>query len=102
MATLKISSYFGLSDPGTHFDFWERGIGRLLPTKLGEAHLFPYSGERIGVTDDSFDIAYCQPWGIPDRRPARFVYAFLSDHRFHEKQIAEWIWGYRWDWILAE
>lgn len=88
---LRVASYFISSLPQTHFAFWEHGIGRLLPTKLGEASLSSYSADRISVADGDFDMAYCQPWGIPNRRPAKFIYSFLSDYRGHERQISEWV-----------
>lgn len=89
-AQARVVSYYIKSVPGTHFTFWEDGIGKNLPSLLGECKLHSITGE-YHVADNNYDIAYCQPWGIPDRRPAKFVYSFLSDYPGHERQIAEWI-----------
>ena len=90
---LRVSSYYVKSEPGIHFTFWEDGIAKALMELLGECTFFPVSNDVqvVQVTDDNFDLAYCQPWLIPSRRPARFVFSFLSDYAGHEQQIASWI-----------
>ena len=87
---LKVVSYYVKSETGTHFTFWEDGIAKALLSLLGGCTFCPVKGD-FRVADDNFDLAYCQPSLFPDRRPARFVFSFLSDYRGHERRIANWI-----------
>lgn len=77
-----------------HWTFWTDGIGLALPSLLGDSVTFVklrnnHEVYRIKSTD--FDIAYCHPYAIPNKRPARFVYTFLSDFRGHERELEKWI-----------
>lgn len=91
---MRVISYFMKARPDEHFRFWDEGIGRALPRLLGDSVDYvelrsDHGKYRVKSTD--YDIAYCQLFAIPDRRPAKFVYATIGDYRGHEKELAKWI-----------
>lgn len=104
---MKIISYYKKARPGEHFTFWEDGIGKALIEEIANYSEGSISfGNPIGIFEhcpvhdryytvergDCFEIAYCQMFAIPEgKRPAKFVYTFLSDFIGNEKRVYGWI-----------
>jgi hypothetical protein len=93
---IKIVSYYKKASPGEHFTFWEDGIGLALPKQI--AAILQGECECIAIRDKGkykpvreTDIAYCQLFNRPKKRPARFVYAVVSDVVGNEAPLKKWI-----------
>jgi hypothetical protein len=93
---VKIASYYKKAHPGEHFTFWEDGIGLALPKKI--ATILQSECECIVIRDkgkykpvQESDIAYCQLFNRPKKRPARFVYTIVSDVVGNEVPLKKWI-----------
>ena len=93
---LKISSYYYRCNPEDHFWAWERDIGIGLPVCMAglsnsKVNLVVITSDNYDVADESDDLSYCQIFAIPKKRPAKFVYSFLSDYIGNEGSVRRWI-----------
>jgi len=90
---MKVVSYYGQKRPTDYWTFWTEGIGIALPKAIGDATLVPLPPDTISydVVEGDYDIAFCHTWAVPKKRPAEFVYSFLSDYVNNETKIREWI-----------
>lgn len=91
---MRVISYYQKAHPDEHFRFWENGIGVALPALLGDRVKYIELKDcwpDYLIEDDDYDIAYCQLFCIPRKRPAKFIYTFLSDYISHEAELASWI-----------
>lgn len=72
--------------------YWQEAVGRLLQMELarilkadGLCYARPHGRDSFDrqdydVADGDFDIAYCQLFEVPRKRPARWVYSIISDY----------------------
>jgi len=89
---MRVVSYYAQSSVGDHWTFWTDGIGIALPKAIGDATLVPLPrGVTTYDVDGDYDIAYCHMWAVPKKKPAKFVYAFLSDYIGNETKVKEWL-----------
>jgi len=81
---LKTISYYYPSQPGD-FKFWEFGIGQDLPKALNpNCEFMQNKSDKFGTFYDpkegEYDAAYIQLFTIPNKRPAKFLYTYISDY----------------------
>lgn len=92
---MKISSYYYQARPDEHFQLWDYGMGRGIPSTI--ASLFHMEDEYQILHNDQYDvgrfsdIAYCQLFAIPQKRPGAFIYTFISDYINNETALHNWI-----------
>jgi hypothetical protein len=91
---MKITSYYCKAAPEEHFQLWDYGIGIGIPNEI--ASMNNSVAKRKILTENHYapleysDMAYCQLFALPDSRPAKFIYTFLSDYIGNEKPMREW------------
>lgn len=103
---MKILSVHGPGNPDAAWNSWYTHMGIALPEILGETtHIIDINqgiwvgGVGAGTytldleVDNNFDIAYIQPFIIPTKRPAPFIYSFVNDYqnKRDELKIKKWI-----------
>ncbi len=94
---LKILSVHGPGNPDAAWNSWYTHMGIALPESLGETtHIISEGTDTYTLdlrVDDKFDIAYIQPFIVPTKRPAPFIYSFVSDYqnKRDELLIKKWI-----------
>lgn len=103
---LKILSVHGQGNPNAAWNSWYTHMGIALPETLGKTtHVIDTNqGKWVGGLEtgtytldleikNNFDMAYIQPFIIPTKRPAPFIYSFVSDYqnKRDELKIKKWI-----------
>jgi len=91
---LRIASFYLPASESDHFKFWETSLGLALPRELNPgAHFYPIFTDKLceeySVPPVMYDVAYCQLYAVPKRRPAEYVYTFVSD--YYESQLKSWV-----------
>ena len=92
---MNICSYYYPCSPNEHFLKWEYDIGISLPKCVSD--IFNSKCEFYTIKSNIYeicnfsDIAYCQLFAIPEKRPAKFVYSIIGDYIGHEEKTKEWI-----------
>lgn len=92
---MKFRSCFAECSPSDHFRAWGDDIGQNLPIQIAKDLCAELSFTKITSseyeTPDFSDIAYCQLFSTPKKRPAKFIYTFISDYIGNEQKTKNWI-----------
>jgi hypothetical protein len=94
-SNLNVVSYHGPGTPEAHWNFWYDGIGIALQEKIGRTRhvVVTKNNFEFYPVHGDFDIAYIQKPRVPkgEKRPAKFIYSFVSDYFGDEKRTKEWM-----------
>jgi len=88
--------------------YWQNVVGRKLQIALAEAaaethsYILPtlvprphgkdsYDCRDYDVIDGDFDIAYCQLFDVPKKRPATWIYSIISDYLNLQVPLEDWL-----------
>jgi len=93
---LKISSYYSPSVEPEPFWTLARNIEQFLPITIAKVfqstiNLIAITEEKYITVNDFYDISYCKIFSIPDKRPAKFIYTFLTQYIGSEGKVRTWI-----------
>lgn len=92
---LSVISYHGPGTPNSNWNFWYDGIGVALPEAIGQTQHVVVTKKDFNFYPayGDFDIAYIQKPRLPKggKRPAKFIYSFVSDYLGNEDKTKEWM-----------
>jgi len=87
---MKVLSIHGPGSKAAAWNTWYTHMGIALPEAIGDTTHIVDRGQGtweggtytmdLGIEED-FDIAYIQPFIVPTKRPAPFIYTFVSDYQ---------------------
>lgn len=99
---MKVISYYKTDKPDNMsmggFGYWEQVVAKELMALVGDVILVSRIGpsnshdvREYDVIDGHFDIAYCELFDIPKKRPADFVFSIISDYIRMESELENWL-----------